>query len=268
MKSIFFKLSSLSLWLFPILLIGCYQENEPIPRLESDLPLFSRINIAQNITVNIRNGSQRVEISGDGDLNGVVAQVANGELNIYSRDQPQVSNIVANIWLENLEQLICRENSVTYFPDEFTSSSDVLTILGRNNAVINMSRNFVFDSLYFGLRDASKLAIAALQSVDMVGDMRNASRCNIEGLTTSLSLVITDGSRFNLDADDALFPVEEPIQAENCLITARNGAAAWVYPTGTLEAIVSDGSIVYYKGNSSSIERNLTNGGQLLAKQE
>ncbi|WPP50384.1 GIN domain-containing protein [Catalinimonas niigatensis] len=268
MKSIFFKLSSIGIMCFAVILTSCSQEDEPITRLESNLPFFNKINVAQNITVKIRNGAQRVEITGDGNLEDVVVQVANDGLNVYNRDPSQESNVVANIWLDNLEQLICRENSLTRFPENFTSSSNVLTILGRNTASIRMEQLITIDSLYFGLRDASHMAVADLQSGEVVGDLRNTTRCNMEGFATNLNLVMTDDSKFNLDFPDASLPLSVPIQAENYFVTARNGAAAWVYPINLLNAEISDGSIIYYKGIPSSIERDLSNGGQLLSKEE
>lgn len=268
MISTLFKLSSLSIIIFLFTLTSCSQTDEPIARLENNLPLFNKINVAQHIVVNIRNGAQRVEITGDGNLEDVVAQVANEELNIYNLDPTQESNVVANIWLDNLEQLICRENSITRFPDAFNSSSNVLSILARNSASISMKQALTIDSLYIGLRDASRMAVANLQSREVAADLRDAVRCNMEGSTNRLNLVMTDGSRFNLDFPDAFFPLSEPIQAERCWVIARNGSVAWVYPTNALNAEISDGSIVYYKGSPSSIEQNVSNGGELLQKEE
>lgn len=268
MNSKFFKLISIGILLFSLVFHSCNEENEPVPALAVELPAFNKINVAQNITLNIRTGTQNVEISGEGQLNNVIVEVVNEELNIYNPDPELVSNVIANVSLSNLVQLICRENSFTNFPDDFTSDSEVLTILGRNAASIRMNGSFTYDSLYFGLRDASNLAIANLQSRVAVGDLRNGTRCNMEGFTNQLNLVMTDACRFNLDFPDVSLPFGEPIESANCMVTARNGATAWIYPTNLLIAEVSDGSTVYYKGTPTSIEQQLSNGGQLLQKEE
>ncbi|MEK6478563.1 DUF2807 domain-containing protein [Catalinimonas sp. 4WD22] len=267
MKFQFFKLSCVIVFLLLLTLTSC-TEDEENPVLQLELPAFDRINVAQNIIVNIRSGEQRVELSGLGPLEGVEVTVVDEELNIYNPDEAIVNDVVADIWVPELVQLICRENSITYFPENFSSNSDELTILSRNSAIIKAEQSFTYDSVYFGLRDAATLEIADLQSRETSADLRNNTRGNIQGFTERFSLVMNDGAQFNLDFPDPTIEFIEPLEAQQVMVTARNGAYAWVFPTSTLDVTVSDGSIVYYKGEPSIINQSLSGDGQLIEKDQ
>jgi hypothetical protein len=51
-------------------------------------------------------------------------------------------------------------------------------------------------------------------------------------------------------------------------VTARNGAMAWVQATNYLNATGTTGSMVYYKGDPVTIEENMTNGAELIQKNQ
>lgn len=250
-----------------ILLSSCIEDEER-PSIQKELPYFDKINVAQNIEVHIRTGEQQVEIIGDGPLDMVVAEVVNEVLNIYNPNQDQLSEIEANIWVEDLSQLICRENSLVNFPDDFSSQRSEFLLLARNSARVRMERRFTFNRVYFGLRDASQLEIASLESSSANVDLRNNAQTNIQGNTTNLNIVVNDGANFNLGFTDPLITFEEPIRAEYSLVSASNDASAWVFPIQRLEVNISDGSTVYYKGEPNEINENISNGGQLIRKDE
>ncbi|MEM9830901.1 MAG: DUF2807 domain-containing protein [Bacteroidota bacterium] len=251
---------SLSLLAVVVAFSACSRED---PGFERPVPYFNSINVGANVTANIRVGDQRVEVLGDGNLSGIITEVLDDELFIYGAG---ASNVIANIWVNDLRQVLGKDNSRINFPENFVSISPDLNILGRNASAIRVNQTMVYDSVYVELRDASNLGVIDLDSRVLFGDLRNGTRCNIEGFSEHLELIMTDGCRFNLDFPDASYPFIAPMQSVSCAITARNGANAWVFPTDYLNAKVSDGSVVFYKGNPANIDQEVPNGGQLLTK--
>ncbi|MDF9798096.1 hypothetical protein OKW21_003359 [Catalinimonas alkaloidigena] len=263
----FFKLTCVGL-LFLLMTFSSCTEDEERPVLQLDLPDFNKINVAQNIIVNIHAGEQKVELTGLGLLDSVEMTVVDEELSIYNPNPTLVNDVVADIWVPELIQIICRENSITYFPDNFSSRSNELTLFGRNSAKVKVEQNFTYDSVYFGLRDAATLEIANIQSREVYAFLRNSTRSNIQGFSERFNLVMNDDSQFNIDFPDATILFIEPIASEQVTITTRNDAYAWVYSTNILDANVNDGSIVYYKGKPAIIKQDLSEDGQLLEKDQ
>ncbi|WKN30154.1 DUF2807 domain-containing protein [Porifericola rhodea] len=268
MKKLYTPLAFLFSLFAAFTLNGCKEsEGDVGPIVRKDLPAFNKIDVAQNVSVNLRAGEQVLEIRGDGQLEQVVAEVENGELKLYN-PSGLASNVVVDIWVSNLKLLSCRENSITNILEDFSTNSSSLSIIGKNAAKIRVKNSLNYESVYFELRDASNMAIANLQASKAQGELLNGTRCHIEGQIGQLELNMTDGCRFNLDFPDADLSLSTPVVTENCVITAKNGAQAWVQASNKLQVNVSDGSRVFYKGEPQEIVKELHNGGQVEKKEE
>lgn len=242
-------------------------EEEPII-LHPEVDPFDEVVVAQNVTVKLMNGSSDISVSGSGDLSAVELNVSDRILTIALPNPGSAQSVVVEIFHNDLQSVSCTQNGNLNFASDFSTSSPTLTIRGYNQAAIYSYQKISADTLDIGLSDESFLGFTRVETSKNKLTMWGGTCCFLEGTATDQLIEMSDGCLYNLEDTDSGWPIAGPLQAENTWVSARNGANAWVYATTYLNAVGTTGSYIYYKGDPATIDKNMTNGAELIGKNE
>lgn len=158
------------------------------------------------------------------------------------------------------------------------------TRINDNNLRIGITDAISHESeitAYITLTDLSRVS-ATNNSVITANDLINGSHLELEiknGAQTSMqlnyekvNLVLTSGAAANLNGKSETFHAEIStgslldarfFETSECNITSRTGSQAKVYVTDYLKATARGGSIIYFRGEPSRIERFTSGGGTI-----
>ena len=249
--------------------IVCFTACEDEPNiLHPEVDPFDRLMVAQNVTVKLMNGTPGVSVSGSGDLSSVELNVSDGVLTITLPNPGSAQSVVVEIFHNDLLSVSCTQNGNLNIAADFTTSSPTLTVRAYNHAAIFSYHKISVDTLDISLSDESFLGFRQVEVSKNTLTMWGGTLCFLEGSATNQIIELSDGCYYNLAEMLPEWPLIGPLQAENTWVTARNGAMAWVHANSYLNAVGTTGSIVYYKGDPATIEENMTNGAELIPKNQ
>jgi len=251
--------------LFFISFTAC--EEEP-NILHPEVDPFDEVVVAQNVTVKLMNGTPDVSVSGSGDLSTVQLNVSEGILTVALANPGSAQSVVVEIYHNDLVSVSCTQNGNLNFASDFTTSSPTLTVRGYNNAAIFSYYKLSADTLDIGLSDESFLGFRDVEASKNMLTMWSGTLCFLEGSATNQIIEMTGACYYNLADMETEWPFAGPLQAENSWVKAKDGATAWVHATTYLNAVGTTGSKVYYKGDPATIEENMTNGAELIQKNQ
>ena len=229
---------------------------------------FDKLVVAQNVTVRLMNGTPDISVSGSGDLSAVELNVSDGILTIALPNPGSAQNVVVEIFHNDLLSVSCTQNGNLNFASDFSTSSPTLTIRGYNHAAIYSYQKISVDTLDIGLSDESFLGFTQVETSKNMLSMWSGTICFLEGTASDQIIEMTDGSYYNYEDTESGWPIAGPLQAAYTWVTVKNGAMAWVNATSYLNAVGTTGSVVYYKGDPATIEENMTNGAELIQKNQ
>ena len=251
--------------LFFVSLTAC--EEEP-NILHPEVDPFDKLVVAQNVSVKLMNGTPDISVSGSGDLSTVELNVSDGILTIALPNPGSAQSVVVEIYHNDLISVSCTQNGNLNFASDFSTSSHTLAVSAYNSAAIYSYHTITVDTLDIKLSDEAFVGFSQVELSKNKLTMWSGTLCFVEGTATDQLIEMSDGCYYNLDDRDSGWPFSGPLQAENTWVTVRNGAMAWVNATSYLNAVGTTGSIVYYKGDPATIEEDMTNGAELIQKNE
>jgi len=242
-------------------------EDDPVI-LYPEVGPFDKLIVAQNVTVKLMNGTPELSVNGSGDLSTVELIVSDGILTIALANPGTAQNVVVEIYHNDMVSVSCTQNGLVNFASDFSTSSHTLTVLAYNTAAIYSYHKISVDTLDIGLSDESFLGFRQVEVSKNLLTMWSGTLCFLEGTASDQLIEMSDACYYNLDDRDSGWAFSGPLQAENTWVKARNGAMAWVHASTYLNAVGTTGSMVYYKGDPATIEENMTNGAELIQKNE
>ena len=253
------------LLLFFVSFTACEEEPNII---HPEVDPFDEVVVAQNVTVKLMNGTPDVSVSGSGDLSAVQLNVSDRILTVALPNPGSAQGVVVEIFHNDLVSVSCTQNGNLNFAFDFTTSSHTLTVRGYNHAAIFSYYKVSADTLDIRLSDESFLGFREVEASKNMLTMWSGTLCFLEGSAKDQIIEMTDGCYYNLADMETEWPFAGPLQAENTWVEAKNGAIAWVHATSYLNAVGTTGSMVYYKGDPATIEENMTNGAELIQKNQ
>ena len=256
----------ISLILLAFIGFASCEEDENIIYPEVDP--FDRLVVAQNVTVKLMNGTPGLSVSGSGDLSSVQLVVSDGILTIALSNPGAAQNVVVDIVHNDMLSVSGTQNSRVNFASDFSTSSNTLTVSAFNATAIYSYHTITADTLDIRLSDEAFVGFSQVEVIKNKLSMYSETLCFLEGTANDQLIEMTDGSYYNLDDRESGWAFSVPLQAENTWVEVRNGSMAWVQSTAYLNALGTTGSMVYYKGDPATIEENMTNGAELIQKNE
>jgi len=254
----------LGLALLSVLTFNACEEDPNI--LYPDLEPFDKLVVAQNIAVLLMNGDKDLTVSGSGDLSSVQLVVSDGVLTITLPNPGMAQNVVVEIYHDDMKSVRCTQNGLVNFAEHFTTSSPTLNISAYNDAVIYSYFELSVDTLDISLNDDSFVAFRQLDVHKNILTVWSEAICFLEGTAVDQILEMTDACYYNLADKETGWSISGPLEAENIWVDAKHAASAWVHASTYLNATGTTGSMVYYKGDPATIEQNMTNGAELIQK--
>ena len=240
------------------------EENTLYPEVDP----FGMLVVAQNVTVKLMNGNPDLSVSGSGDLSNVQLVVSDGILTVALPNPGVAQNVVVEIYHNDMVSVSCTQNGILNFASDFTTSSHTFTLTGYNAAAIYSDHTIFVDTLDIRLSDDSFLGFSNVEVSKSKLTLWSETLCFLEGTATDQVIEMSDGCNYNLEDTDSGWTFAGPLSAENTWVNLRNGAMAWVHATSYLNAVGTTGSLIYYKGDPATIEENMTNGAELIQKNE
>jgi hypothetical protein len=242
-------------------------EDDPLI-LYPEVDPFDKLVVAQNVTVKLMNGAPDLSVSGSGDLSSVQLVVSDGILSIALPNPGTAQNVVVEIYHNDMVSVSCTQNGRLNLASDFSTSSPTLTVSAYNASAIYSYHTISVDTLDIRLSDAAFVGFSQVEVSKNKLTMWSGTLCFLEGTADDQLIEMTDGCYYNLDDRDSGWAFSGPLQAASTWVTARNAAMAWVHASTYLNAVGTTGSMVYYKGNPSTIEENMTTGAELIQKNE
>jgi len=239
-------------------------ENVIYPELDP----FDKLVVAQNVTVKLMNGNPDLSVSGKGDLSSVQLQVSDQILTVALPNPGTAQNVVVEIFHNDMVSVSSTQNSRISLASDFGTSSHTLTLSAFNTSAIYSYYALSVDTLDIRLNDEAFVGLSQVDVSKSSLSMYGNTLCFLEGNAGEQFITLSDACSYNLDNRESGWAFAGPLQAENIWVTARNGAMAWVHATAYLNATGTTGSMVYYKGDPATIEENMTNGAELIQKNE
>jgi hypothetical protein len=254
----------ISLVLLSLLTFVACEEEPNI--LYPELDPFDKLVVAQNVAVLLSNGDQDVRVNGSGDLSGVQLVVSDGILTVSLPNPGVAQNVVVEIFHDDIKSVKCTQNGLVNFAEDFTTSSHTLDISSYNNGIIYSYFKLSVDTLDISLNDDSFVAFRQLDVHKNKLTVWSEAYCFLEGTAVDQIIEMTDACYYNLADMEKGWTIAGPLEASNIWLNAKNSATAWVYASTYLNATGTTGSMVYYKGDPATIEQNMTNGAELIQK--
>lgn len=242
---------------------SCKEEQQII---HPEVDPFDQVVAAYNVTVKVTNGNPGLSISGYGDLSAVKLSVSDGILTIALTTPASAQNAVVEIVHNDLESVSGTQNARVNFPADFSTSAPTLKVAAYNEASIYSYYTITADTLDISVNDEAFVGFRQVEVSKNILTMWNNALCFLEGTATDQVVEMSDGCFYNVDEMASGWPLAGPLQADQIWISAKNGAKAWVYATGYLNAVGTTGSVIYYKGDPDTIEEQMTNGAELIQK--
>jgi hypothetical protein len=252
--------------LLSLLALTACEEEENIIYPEVDP--FDKLVVAQNVTVKLMNGTPDLSIRGRGDLSGVQLQVSDQLLTVALPNPATAQNVVVEIFHNDMVSVNSTQNSRISLASDFTTSSQTLILSAFNNSAIYSYYTLSVDTLDIRLSDEAFVGLSQVDVSKNSLSMYGNTLCFLEGNASDQFIDITDDCSYNVEDRESGWAFSGPLEAENVWVTARNGAMAWVQATNYLNATGTTGSMVYYKGDPVTIEENMTNGAELIQKNQ
>jgi hypothetical protein len=257
------------LFSFVVLSFACFTAcEEPDNTLHPEVDPFDKLVVAQNVNVKLMNGNPDVSVHGQGDLSSVQLVVFDGILTVALPNPGSAQNVVVEIVHNDMVSASCTQNGSLNFATDFSTSAHTLTLTGYNNSAIYSYNKISVDTLDIKLSDDTFLAFTQVEVSKNKLTQWSGTLCFLEGNATEQIIEMSDDCSYNLEGTDSGWPFAGPLQAENTWVKAKNGAQAWVHATTYLNAVATTGSMVYYKGDPATIEEDMTNGAELIQKNE
>jgi len=229
---------------------------------------FDQLVAAQNVTVKLMNGTPDLSIRGKGDLSSIELVVSDEVLTVVLPNPGTAQNVVVEITHNELVSVKSTQNSRVSIAADFTTTSQSLTISAFNQSAIYSYYRVDVDTLDIFTHDESFVGLSQVEVSKNTLSMKGNSLCFLEGIASDQFIDLSDDCSYNLDDRESGWVFAVPLVAENTWVTARNGATAWVYATTYLNATGTTGSMVYYKGDPTTVEEDMTNGAELIQKNE
>jgi hypothetical protein len=263
MKRKLFPLTISLVTLCLVTLTACKEEpNILYPVLDP----FDKLVVAQNVNVLLRNGTQDPIVTGSGDLSSIKLVVSDEILTIALPDPGMAQNVVVEIFHSNLQSVSCTQNGLVNFASDFTTSSHTLKLSAFNSGIIYSYLSLSVDTLDISLSDDSFVGFRQVDVHKNKLSVWGEAHCYLEGTAEDQLIEMTGPCDYNLYEEESGWAFSVPLQAENIWIDVRNDANAWVHASTYLNALGTTGSMVYYKGDPATIEENMTNGAELIQK--
>ena len=234
--------------------------------LYPELDPFDKLVVAQNVAVLLMNGDQDVSVTGSGDLSSVDFVVSDGILTVSLPNPGMAQNVVVEIFHEDIKSVKCTQNGLVNFAEDFTTSTHTLSISSYNDAVIYSYFKLSVDTLDISLNDDSFVSFKQLDVHKNKLTVWSEAHCFLEGTAVDQIIEMTGACYYNLADMETGWSIAGPLEASNIWLNAKNSAKAWVYASTYLKATGTTGSMVYYKGDPATIEQNMTNGAELIQK--
>ncbi len=228
---------------------------------------FDQVVAAYNVTVKVTNGDQGLSVSGYGDLSAVELSVSDGILTIALPTPGSARNVVVEIVHNDLESVTGTQNARVNFPADFSTSAATFKVTAYNASAIYSYYRIAADTLDISVNDEAFVGFRQVEVSKNILTMWSNALCFLEGTATDQVVELSDGCFYNVDEKASGWPLAGPLQADNIWVSAKNGAMAWVYATGYLNAVGTTGSVIYYKGDPDTIEEQMTNGAELIQKE-
>lgn len=242
--------------------------NEDAQVIYPEVDPFDQLVAAQNVTVKLQNGNPELSVSGYGDLSAVQLTVSDGILTIALPNPGSAQNVVVEISHNDMVSVSSTQNSRVSLASDFTTSSQTLTVSAFNNSAVYSYHKITVDTLDLRLMDESFVGFRQVEASRNLLSMGGGSLCFLEGRTSDQLIELSDGCYYNLEEVNSGWGFSGPLQADTTWVTARNGAMAWVHANNYLNATGTTGSMIYYKGDPLTIEQNMTNGAELIQKNQ
>lgn len=241
---------------------------EPDNTLHPELDPFDKLVVAQNVSVKLMNGTPGVSVHGSGDLSSVELNVNDGILTVALPNPGSAQSVVVEIFHNDLVSASCTQNASLNFASDFSTTAHTLLVTGYNAAAIYSYHKISVDTLDIRLSDESFLGFTQVEVSKSKLTQWGGTLCFLEGNASDQIIKMSDDCYYNLADLETEWPFAGPLQAENTWVNAKQGAMAWVHATTYLNAVGTTGSIVYYKGDPATIEEDMTNGAELIQKNE
>ena len=251
-----------------IALIASTSCNEDAQVIYPEVDPFDQVLAAYNVTVKLMNGNPGLSVSGYGDLSAVKLSVSDGILTIALTSPASAQDAVVEIIHNDLESVTGTQNSRVNFAADFTTTSPTLKVAAYNEASIYSYYKIAADTLDISVHDEAFVGFRQVEVSKNILNMGSSSLCFLEGSATDQVIDMSDGCYYNLDETNSGWPLAGPLQSDHIWVSARNGAKAWVHATTYLNAMGTTGSIIYYKGDPDTIEEQMTNGAELIQKEQ
>jgi len=242
--------------------------NEDPQVIYPEVAPFNKLVVAQNVTVKLMNGNPDLSVSGYGDLSAVQLTVSDGILTIVLPNPGSAQNVIVEISHNDLVSVSSTQNSRVSLASDFTTSSQTLMVSAFNNSAVYSYHKLSVDTLDIRLMDEAFVGFRQVEASRNELSMGGGTLCFLEGTVGDQLLELSDACYYNLDEGNSGWGFSGPLQADTTWVTARNGGMAWVQANNYLNATGTTGSMIYYKGDPVTIEQNMTNGAELIQKNE
>ncbi|GJM59815.1 GIN domain-containing protein [Persicobacter diffluens] len=254
-------------FLLLLITLGFFSCSDPDVKEGALLP-FSQISTYNDVSIHLVNGPHRIDILGEGSISTVKWEQNGAHLHLKEINGLNPDYSIVQISTPSLESICLKNSSQIYIPEEFFTSKTLnLQILDAGRLETN--DRFIVDSLItIKARNAARIYIHELSARLAEFDIHDGSRVDVGGQVNALvDLRVRNGARFHLDGDDHWF-INNPLSAPKFQIHLTDGGNAWVHATDTLQALVKNGSHLYYKSLEGHLHIEKQDGGSATIKEE
>lgn len=260
-----FPLSIILVLLSLIAFTAC--EDEP-NILYPEVDPFDKLVVAHNVAVLLVYGDQDLSVSGSGDLSKVQLTVSDGILTVSLPNPGLAQQVTVKIHHDELQSVSCSQNGLVHIASDFTTTKPTLNISAYNDAVIYSYFEISVDTLDISLNDDSFVSFRKVDVYKNVITIWSEAICFLEGSAVDQYIQMTGACYYNLADLETGWNISGPLEAENVWVNAKDAATAWVHASSYLNAVGTTGSMVYYKGDPATIDENMSNGAELIQKNQ
>jgi len=198
---------------------------------------FDEISVATGIDATIVSGNKNeIKITAKGvDLDKVSSEISNGELVVKIKRK-------WNDWSS-------RKTDVTAV---ITYAQELEGVSSSSGASVHSENSIVSDKLELDASSGSSLEVA-VQCREVIVEISSGARIETSGSTSDLTIDMSSGSTYK----------GYDLSAKNANIEGSSGASAQISVNNSLEADVSSGASVKYKGSPSNKDIDKSSGGSV-----
>lgn len=202
---------------------------------------FDEISVATGINATLVSGNKNeIKITAKGvELENVKSEIENGKLVVKIKKK-------WNDWSSKRTDVSA---TITY-------SQELEGVSSSSGASVRTENSIISDNLELAASSGASLEVD-IQCRSVNVDVSSGARIEASGSTTDITIDISSGSTYR----------GYGLSAKNATIEGSSGASAQISVSNSLEADVSSGASVKYKGNPSNKDIDKSSGGSVKSSE-